>query len=258
MKIRKGLVVGVVGAVILVAGVYGFPIRQVRCQLHDHVIAPESTVCRQLQTLRGTRLLFRNFQQDTQTSSLLYLEDTRETFDIQRVEKSLSGAVTFFLTDQPPIYRMQEGDRLFLVAADGSKREDNDHVIAPVVTDPGQVYADEPESTHIFLARFLRHLEKHQVRIRSLTLVSADRVEVRADDFPVILVEIRQNPQEAARRLALIFDRLVPAEIDTAAVELDLRFAMPVMRTFKSNVSPVMFSAASATDAAQALIDSQE
>jgi hypothetical protein len=258
VKRKKVLAIGIVAVAILAAGIYGFPVREVRCVLNDHILAPESTICRQLQLLRGTRLLFRNFQQDKRASELLYLEDTKETFDIQRVEKSLSGSVTFFLTDQPPLYRMQQDDQTFLIAADGSRRENNEHVAAPLVSDPGNVYAEYPEDAHAFLAQFLRHLEKHQARIRTITLASAQRVEIKADNFPVILAEIRQDPLEAARRLTLIFDRVVPSQIDAAAAEIDLRFTLPVVRTFHSDDSSVLFSALPATDAAQVLIDSQE
>lgn len=250
---------------------FGTRIRQVECILSGHELTVTHPLCSQLQTLRGSRLLFRDFTQDEHVAALLYLEDTQEVFDIQRVEKSLSGVITVFLSDQPPLYRMKQGEQVFLVAAGGGFRSDNALIQVPLVMDLSGVYQDQQTVVHQFLERFLRNLGEHQQKISQIELVSPEQIELSIPGFPRVIVELRQSPENVARQLVLVLEQLVPEETDPALVELDLRFALPVLRTYRSDPlfsatdTPVESAPAdeadgapSSTDSAQVLIDSQE
>ena len=81
---------------------FGVTIRQVHCFLNDQAVNADFPVCRQLQTLIGSRLMFRDFSQDQAVSSLLYEPSTKKAYTLIRSEKSLIGTVTFYVSDQPP------------------------------------------------------------------------------------------------------------------------------------------------------------
>ena len=75
-------------------------------------------------------------------------------------------------------------------------------------------------------------------------MVSSQRIELQASGFPIMIVELSQEPHQVARRLKLILQKLVPTQIDLALQEIDLRFELPVLRTYQSS------------DSGQVLIDS--
>lgn len=234
----------IVGAVAVLY--FGFTIRQVECLLNNHQLSSQATVCAQLQQLVGSRLFFRDFYQDKQIAGLLYVDETKESYDIQTVAKSLAGRVTFTLTDRPPLYRIERAGHLVLITAAGGIRENNDQLTVPLVTDSQTLYKDQPEIVHHFLAAFLEQLGEERTKVANINLVSENRLEITVPGFPTVLTELGQNPQQAAQRLGVIIRQLRPDEIDLALQELDLRFELPVLRTYQSSES------------AQVLIDSQE
>ena len=67
-----------------------------------------------------------------------------------------------------------------------------------------------------------------------------------------VLVELRQEPAQAARRLEIVLRQAEPESIDLALQELDLRFELPVFRTYDSEGQDPIES----SDSAQVLIDS--
>lgn len=236
-KIPSWLVVsgGCVGVIALLVAF--LPIRQVECALNDQKLSIDTPVCHQLQALKGSRLLLRDFGQDPRVTPLLYVEQTKEIFPIQKTEQSLAGTVVFFLSDQPPLYRIQENGQVSLVTQAGELRDNNDQVTAPTVFDPALVYQRQSATVHTFLSEFLLGLGEQQSKVTQITLVSEERIEVRTPGFPIVLLELKQDPRRAAARLALLLTQLNPSSIDLAARELDLRFELPVLRTFESSDS---------------------
>lgn len=230
-----GVVMGLAALIIQL-----ITIRQVRCFLGDHEVSADFGVCVQLQTLIGTRLLLRDFTQDTPTAALLYLDQTKEVFDIQKTERSLAGTVVFYLSAQPPLYRLERDGQLLLVTQAGSFRANNDQVQAPLVADPALVYQHQPAEVHAFLSQFLLGLGDKRNMISQIILESPAKIKVHLSGLPVVLLELQQQPQLAAADLVLLLEKLKPAEIDLAARELDLRFTLPVLRTFDSSDSTVI------------------
>ncbi|HCR81115.1 MAG: hypothetical protein UY13_C0002G0366 [Candidatus Pacebacteria bacterium GW2011_GWB1_47_8] len=224
--------------------IQGATIRRVECVVNDQTVNDDFRVCARLQAVIGTRLLFRDFYQDEMIASLLYEPETKETFTLIRLEKSLAGRVTFYLSDQPPLFRIQQGEKLGLVSASGVFRENNEQVRVPLIVDQAQLY--EQPATHQFLTEFLNALGENRSLVTQITLVSVERIEVRIPGFPLVVGELQQDPKLAAARLVIIIKQLRPREIDVAIRELDLRFELPVLRTTVS------------TDSGQVLIDSQE
>ena len=183
-------------------------------------------------------LLFRDFYQDKELTELLFVAENKEIYDIQSLTKSLTGTVELVLTDRPPVYRIQLGDQLKLVAASGGLRENNDQLEVPVVIDDHGLY---DQTVHQFLASLLTALGKNQP-VHTIRLINQERIELEVSGFPTAIVELRQDPQQTASRLTTVLAELRPASIDVALVELDLRFELPVLRTYRT----------------QELIDSQE
>ncbi|MFH2118586.1 MAG: cell division protein FtsQ/DivIB [Candidatus Paceibacterota bacterium] len=219
-------------------------VKQVRCFLNNQEIGTEQRICQQLQQLTGTPLLFRDFQHDSKVASLLYIQETKEVFVLERIEKSLIGEVTIFLSNQPPLYRIEQSSAIYLVTAGGHFQENNNQLSVPLVIDANGIYQQDPEKMHYFLTEFLKQLDGQLERIKKITLVSPQRIELQASDFPIMIVELSQEPQQVARRLKLLLQKLVPAQIDVALQEIDLRFELPVLRTYQSS------------DSGQVLIDS--
>lgn len=232
-------------------------VRRVDCWLADHELSPDFPVCAQLRQLVGSRLLLRDFQRDKTTAELLLINETKEAFDINRVTKSLNGTVTFYLTDQPPLYRLQAGEELVLVTARGERREDNPALAVPLVTDQAGLINEQP-SRQDFLIAFLRQLGEKRTEIKQISLISPTRIELTIANFPTVLLVWQQDPELAARQLQIILSKLKPNEIDLALEELDLRFALPVLRTNSSDDLLISTESAEASDSAQTLIDSQE
>jgi hypothetical protein len=219
-------------------------INQVVCLINEQPLDAQNAVCRQLQQLRGSPLLFRDFEHDSQTAGFLYLHNSKEAFDLQKVTKSLTGQITFFLTDQPPLFRIEQGSTLYLVTASGFLRENNAELKVPLVSDPDQFYQDRLEQINFFLISFLQQLPDQRSQIEQIRLISPQRIELVTAHFPIIIVELAQEPQQLARRFKLILTKLKPNEIDLNLQEIDLRFNLPVLRTYQSSES------------AQVLIDS--
>ncbi|OGJ38626.1 MAG: hypothetical protein A2383_00075 [Candidatus Pacebacteria bacterium RIFOXYB1_FULL_39_46] len=219
-------------------------IRQVRCFFNNQEVGTEIAVCQQLQQLKGTSLFFRDFQRDEKVASLLFIQETKEIFVLESVEKLLTGEVIIFLSNRPPLYRIKQEAGVYLVTAGGYLQEDNQQLSVPLVLDPNRIYQQEPERIHYFLTEFLKQLEEQLKELRQITLVSSQRIELQASGFPIMIVELSQEPHQVARRLKLILQKLVPTQIDLALQEIDLRFELPVLRTYQSS------------DSGQVLIDS--
>ena len=242
-KIIKIVSFIVLVVVIIFLLIRNLTVREIHCFLNDQAI-DDQVVCQQLQQLKGSRLLFRNFQRESVMTSLLYIEETKESFDLVRVKLFLTGEVNFFLSDQPPLYRIEQHQELYLVTVSGFFRENNPQLALPLILDSQQIYQQQPEQVHHFLAQFLQQLPDHREKITQITLISPQRFELKVSNFPMIIIELTQEPQQLARRFKLILEKLKPAEIDLSLVEIDLRFELPVMRTYKSS------------DSSQVLIDS--
>lgn len=226
----------------LMAG-YGLRIRQVNCRLENQPPFSESQVCQQLQQLIGTRILFRDFYQDEQLAQLLFVTDTKEIYDIAELSKSLAGTVDLVLTDRPPVYRLERDGQLQLVTASGSFRENNDQLVVTQIINDQDIY---DEAVHSFLAQLLTALGDNSQTVHTIRLISQERFELEINGFPTIIVELKQDPQQVASRLTTVLTELDPAEVDLALQELDLRFELPVLRTYDSS------------QVDQELIDSQE
>jgi hypothetical protein len=224
--------IGLVAAAI--AGViFGLSIREVSCLVEGRSPAESHQVCEQLQELKGSRLLFRDFYQDSQTAKLLFVPTTKEAYDLERVNKSLAGVLELVLNDRPPLYRLEKEEQILMVTKAGGFRENNEQLEIPLVEDLADIY-QEP-TTHQFLASFLQNLGEERQQISKITLVNFQRIKVRVPGFPQILLELNQDPQQAAKRLAIILKRLDPQQLDLALQEIDLRFELPVLRTYESS-----------------------
>src|SRR5688572_16750418 len=92
-------------AVGIVSFFFFFRVRSLEC-LVDEKNAEDLPVCKQLSSLKGTPILFRDFSQDPAVLDALYIVDTKEVFHVQKVSVSLDGKVRFLLTQSPPLYRV--------------------------------------------------------------------------------------------------------------------------------------------------------
>lgn len=214
-------------------------VRSVECTLNGDVLAADARVCTQLQSLRGTALLFHNWRKDVRIAEALFIAETQESFSLQSVEKSLSGVVVLHLTDSPPVYRIETAEGLALISEAGGRQASSEHVRVPLVRDEGGIYESNQGEVHAFLTVFLQALGTAQERVKTITLWSYDFVSIELAGFPRVLVEIRQPPERAASRLVLLLGKISPREIDLGVRELDLRFELPVLRSFESSPSAV-------------------
>jgi hypothetical protein len=241
------MMVGALGAMTI----WFMPIRQVDCLLDSQPMDKQFGVCAQLQRLLGSRLLLRDFYHDQMTTELLYLTELKESFDLVSLQKSLIGTITFSLSAKPPLYRLERVGQTVLVTESGSLRENNDQITAPLVVDSTGLY-DSESTSHLFLAQFLVNLGEQRTKISRIELKAIDRIEVEIPSFPLILLELAQDPRLTAARLVVILKELTPREIDLSIRELDLRFDLPVLRT---NSSQLDLLQPESTTAGQELID---
>lgn len=255
MRKRVFFLTTVVGALVAVL-FFGARVRQVQCVLNDQVMRENTRICQQLQALRGSHLLWRDFTRDAEVAALLFDQENNQGYDLRTVEKSLGGTLTLFLTDRPPAYRMVVDDARVLISTEGDRRADVPELSVPLVVDAGGVYSREPARTHQFLRDFLAGLGEKQTRVTEVTLESMEKVVVRLTGFPFAVVSLEQDPRRAAARLSLLLDRLDPYEIDSTAREIDLRFDLPVMRSFESTFEDSPESSSESTGTAT--IDSPE
>jgi len=90
---------------------------------------------------------------------------------------------------------------------------------------------------HSFLAGFLTNLGEDLYRIEEIRFISPTMIRIVFKDFLDFLVEPQQNPQQQALRLQRVLHNLNPNQIDLSLQEIDLRFDLPVMRSFESSDS---------------------
>lgn len=214
-------------------------VKTVSCTINGQTVTAGTRVCDQLQKLRGSRLFFRDWERDPEVASLLFVEETREVFSLDAIEKSLAGTITVHLSDSPPLYRMETPDGLVSVSEAGGWRASVDQVRIPLVRDEGKVYESHQEEVHAFLVSFLQGLGTARERVEVITLQSQDTLILRISDFPRVLIEIDPHPARTAARLAVLLDKIAPGEIDLSIRELDMRFELPVLRTFESSAGAV-------------------
>ena len=241
----------VLGLVLLSVGLFFLPIQRVSCRTNNGQTADQSLVCDQLQQLVGTRLLMRDFFRDQQVAELLFVPSTQESYDIQEISKSLSGEVSLVLAARPPLYRTLQAGEPVMITESGGVRQNNSQVKLPLVTDQRPA-TEQQLVAHDFLAGFLSSLPDSANLISEIIIIDDQRVEVSVNDFPTVLVELRQEPTQAARRLEIVLRQGDPESIDLALQELDLRFELPVFRIYDSEGQDPVES----SDSAQVLIDS--
>ena len=245
MKKQIRFVFSLVGLAIGISSFFFFfRVRSVECVV-DEKNAEDLTVCKQLSSLRGSPIFFRDFSQDSSVLNALYIEDTKEVFHIQKVSVSLDGRVRFLLTQSPPLYRVTYDDGPVLFAFSGETRQDDVRVIVPEVTLQVGTSQDLAKY-HPFLVHFLQSLPEDRSRIQKIEIISPIKIKLKVENFPQFLLELNQDPVTQAQRFHTILHTLEPKEIDVAILEIDLRFELPVLRVTESS------------DSAEVLIDSQE
>ncbi len=247
MKTRWRFLFSLLGLIILLSffGFY-FKIKQIDCFI-DESQQDQAQVCQQLQTLLGQRILFRDFYHDEQVVSLTTLAGTKEVFSINKVEVSLAGTLKFFLQQTPPLYRSIINGEMRIFTQLGETRADEPNTVLPILIDEQLVFADNFINYHSFLTKFLEILtsEERQL-IEQIEFLSVSKVKIKMTNYPIFIIHPDQSPIDQARKLQIIYQQLDPKEIDLALKEIDLRFELPVLKTYETS------------DSAELLIDSQE
>jgi hypothetical protein len=234
-----GLIVGI--------SVLGFFIRikKVECWLGVDQ-RNDSRVCQQLQSLKGGRLLFRDFYQDKDVLAATVITETKEVFSLKNIDKSLNGTVIFYLEETPPLYRLLVGAEKRIFTESGENRADDVETVLPEVIDEQQLFLNNFDYYHQFLSEFLTTLDKDKAALKKIYFLSGNKLRFETAGFPPFLVDPDQSAVDQAKRLKIIFNQLEPKEVDVLIQEIDLRFELPVLRTYESS------------DSAELLIDSQE
>lgn len=247
MKTSWRFLFSLLGLIVLL-GLFGFyfKIKQISCFI-DQNQQNQAPVCQQLQALLGQRILFRDFYHDEQVMALTTLADTKEVFSINKVEVSLAGTLKLFLQQTPPLYRSIMNGEMRIFTQLGETRVDEPNTILPTLIDEQLVFANNFITYHSFLAKFLETLtsEERQL-VQQIEFLSVSKVKIIMTNYPTFIVHPDQNPVDQARKLQIIYQQLDPKEIDLALQEIDLRFELPVLKTYESS------------DSAELLIDSQE
>lgn len=234
-----GLIVGVIALGFLIR------VRTVECWFGEDQ-GNESRVCQQLQSLIGSRLLFRNFYTDEHVLSSTVITETKEVFSLKKIIKSVNGRVVFHLEETPPLYRLIMGGEPRIFTESGENRANDVEVILPEVIDEQNILLSNFDFYHQFLAEFITALERDKESLEKIYFLSSNKIRLEAKGFPQFLVDPNQHPVDQAKRFVIVYHQLEPKEVDVLLREIDLRFELPVLRTYESS------------DSAELLIDSQE
>jgi len=225
-----GLIAGIIVLIFLVK------INNIHCFI-DNQLLDSAQVCIQLQSLKGGRILLRNLADEKEVLEKLFITETQEIYTIKSIQASLNGSLTFNLETSPPLYRLERHGELLLFNKSGQGRKNDDRVILPLVIDKNGLFEKDFNLNHSFLAGFLTNLGEDLYRIEEIRFISPTMIRIVFKDFLDFLVEPQQNPQQQALRLQRVLHNLNPNQIDLSLQEIDLRFDLPVMRSFESSDS---------------------
>lgn len=233
------------GVLIGVFGLY-FKIKQVSCFIgqnqQDHAL-----VCQQLQSLIGSRLLFRDFYHDKQVLASTVITDTKEVFSINKIITSLDGSVDFYLDQTPPLYRIILDGSPRIFTNSGENRTDDPNISLPTLIDDQGIFMNDFNNNHQFLVDFFGVLQaEEKQKIKEISFLSVNEVRLVVDNYPNFIIHPDYSPVDQAKKFQIIYHQLNPKEIDLAIKEIDLRFELPVLKTYEGSSS------------AELLIDSQE
>lgn len=224
---------------------YYSKVSKVECWV-DGVEQNDSLVCKQLQSLVGGKLLFRDLFSDEEVLSATIINETKEVFSLEKTKSSLSGKIIFYLKQTPPLYRVLINGEKKLFTVSGEDRSDDERVVVPTLVDEQGLFISSFEENHKFLSKFLEVLEEDIEHIKEIYFLSNSKIRLLVDGFPDFILDPNQNPEIQANKFKRIYHDLKPSEVDILLKEIDLRFELPVLRTYESS------------DSAELLIDSQE
>jgi len=234
-----GLIVGIVCLTLYLR------INQVECFISGSA-QQNSQVCQQLQSLIRTRLLFRDLATDPMVNTATVISSTNEVFSIDKVTTSLNGEVVFYLIQTEPLYRYTEANEKKIYTESSQSRTDDPLLVLPEVIDPQQVFMADFSSKHLFIVSFLKTLTIEKTILKEIIFMSDNQVKLIVDNYPNFILDSAQDPVAQAKKFQIIYQQLKPKEIDILIQEIDLRFELPVLKTYESSNS------------AELLIDSQE
>ncbi len=233
----------------LIAGIIFFvfylKINQVECFISGSV-QQNSQVCQQLQVLLGTRLLFRDLTADSVVNTATVISSTNEVFVVDKVTTSLGGQVVFYLTQTEPLYRYAQASEKKIFTESSQSRTDDPMLVLPEVIDQQQLFMVDFNNYHFFIVNFLKTLGTEKTIIKEIVFISKNQVKLVIDNYPSFIIDPAQDPIIQAKKFQIIYHQLSPKEIDILIQEIDLRFELPVLKTYESSNS------------AELLIDSQE
>lgn len=234
-----GLLIGIV-----ILG-FCFKVKNISCVI-DQTEQNNLKVCQQLQSLVGSRLLFRDLLIDKSVLAATVINETGEVFSIDKVATALDGKIIFYLSQTKPLYRFSLDGNSRIFTTDGKNRADDSTIAIPTIVDDQSLMKNDFNRYHDFIANFLMTLTVNQSPIKQIVILAANKIKLVVTDYPTFVLDSAQDPKVQAKKFAVIYQQLKPKEIDLAIQEIDLRFELPVLKTNESS------------DSAEFLIDSQE
>lgn len=206
------------------------PIKQVECSL-DGQNCPQGLE-QVVQSLVGTSFLFAPLEKYLQTPAA-------QLYQLNEMKKIWPAKVEVSFNLKNATYDLQLADETQYVVADtGFAQQITNH---PSLTKITNRYWTKPVMTqqvnpdlHQLAIRLKNNLEKNKISCRDIIIHHPDKIELVLK--PDLRAMAEQNQLETQlTRLAIVLSELDLNAVDINIKEIDLRFKLPVLRTYQSN-----------------------
>lgn len=229
---------------VLLIGAFGFlfRVKKISCQIINQSQQKANELCSKLVTLNNKSLFFFDFENDGLVQEALFNEETQEAFFVKEISKSLPGGVNYVFTTKPPLYRLVYGDEKWLITMEGNLIKDDERisVIEVILADKSLLF-DEGGEFYSHREKFIRQLleplqQQPDLEIENMVVDSLERVVLNIKNLPSVILDFSQNGVEQSKRLEIILqdlDQFKDGEKQLDIREIDLRFELPVLRTYR-------------------------